>query len=343
MTPKVKGTIAGIASAVSYGLNSLGALPLYEEGYSTSSVLFYRFFFAFLFLGVLFSLSLFTRRGYPKRRLVKHVFAIRGREALILLVCGLLFGSSALALFESFHHMSAGIACALVFLYPILTAVLMAVLFRERLHAPTILAIFVALGGIWYLSNSEGSITLTGGLLVGWSALSYALYIIIVNKARLRMATGKMTFYLLIGCTLSVVLCAALSADHNILLPYTARGWFFGWMLAMFPTVLSLFLMIIAVRNIGGTSTAVLGAIDPLTAVTIGVLLFGEPFTLRIGAGVGLILTAVMLMINEPYLLNGWHYVKQRGMRELAAMAWRNRWYVKHKYYDPRFKRNVNL
>ena len=48
-----KGIICGILAAVCYGTNPFGALPLYEEGVNTASVLFYRFSMAVLMLAVM--------------------------------------------------------------------------------------------------------------------------------------------------------------------------------------------------------------------------------------------------------------------------------------------------
>ena len=56
-------------------------------------------------------------------------------------------------------------------------------------------------------------------------------------------------------------------------------------MLALIPTVVSLVLMTVAVHAIGSTPTAVMGALEPLTAVVIGVTIFGELFTARLAAG----------------------------------------------------------
>ena len=49
--------------------------------------------------------------------------------------------------------------------------------------------------------------------------------------------------------------------------------------------------MVVAVHNIGSTPTAIMGAIEPITAVAIGVLVFGENFTLLLAFVIVLILT----------------------------------------------------
>ncbi len=77
----------------------------------------------------------------------------------------------------------------------------------------------------------------------------------------------------------------------------TPRQWFYATQLALLPTVLSLVLMVVAVHDIGSTPTAIMGALEPMTAVAIGVLCFGEYFTSRLALGIILILTAVLLII----------------------------------------------
>jgi drug/metabolite transporter (DMT)-like permease len=55
--------------------------------------------------------------------------------------------------------------------------------------------------------------------------------------------------------------------------------------------------MTIAIKNIGSTPSAIMGALEPVTAVVISVSLFHEVFTLRLAIGIVLILSAVILVI----------------------------------------------
>ena len=82
----------------------------------------------------------------------------------------------------------------------------------------------------------------------------------------------------------------------------TPRMWLFAIMLALVPTVISLVTMTMAVHAIGSTPTAIMGALEPLTAVIIGVTVFGEIFTLRLGIGIFMILVAVILIVAAKSL-----------------------------------------
>ena len=193
--------------------------------------------------------------------------------------------------------MDAGIASTILFVYPILVALIMALGFRERITPLTIFCIALAVLGIGLLYEGDGqTLSLTGVTLVLLSSLSYAVYIVGVNRSSLRgLPTEKLTFYaLLFGLSVYVVrlrFCADLQA-----IP-TPGLWINAVSLALFPTIVSLVTMAAAIRAIGSTPTAILGALEPLTALFFGVVVFGERLTLRIVLGVVLILVAVTLII----------------------------------------------
>lgn len=286
MSPeKMRGYVLGAVAAASYGLNPLFALPLYDAGMGVDSVLFYRYVLA---VAMLAGLMLVRRQS----------FAVARRDLAPLAGLGLLFSFSSLFLFESYNHMDAGIASTILFLYPVLVAVIMAVGFHEKTSAATALSIVLALSGIalLYQADDGATLSLAGVVLIFLSSLCYAVYIVWVNRSSLRgMTTEKLTFYvLLFGSAVYVVRlhgCVDLQ-------PIPRPGlWVNALSLAMFPTIVSLVTMAGAIRRIGSTPTAILGALEPVTALFFGVMVFGERLTPRIVCGVILILAAVTLVI----------------------------------------------
>ena len=280
----------GIAAAVSYGLNPLFALPLYGAGLGVDSVLFYRYGFALAMLGVMMKIK-------------GESFSLSLKELLPVVVMGLLLSFSSLFLFTSYDYMDVGIASTILFVYPVLVALIMIVFFHEKPSWITLGAVLMTLVGVFMLCQLGNGQTqsLTGVLLVFLSALTYALYIIGVNRSSLRlMPTMKLTFYaLLTGILLYVVrldFCTKLQPVSGELL------WVCVVSLAFFPTVLSFTAMTVSIHRIGATPTAILGALEPVTAIFFGVMVFGEPFTQRIAIGVALILMAVTLIITAKPL-----------------------------------------
>ena len=288
---KHKGIVCGILAAVCYGTNPFGALPLYAEGVNTSSVLFYRFSMAVMILGVML---LAERKS----------FVVTKNELKVLASLGILFAASSITYYQSFRFMDAGIASTILFVYPVMVAVIMAVFFRERVTMTTVSSILLALVGIGmlYRGGEGATLSVVGIALVMISSLTYAVYIVVVNQSQIRMSSLKLTFYVLLICMTCLLAYSFTSPDLHLQLPPSPKAWFYACWLGLVPTVLSLVLMTIAVHEVGATPTAIMGALEPLTAVAIGVLLFGESLTLRLVTGIVLILLAVMVIVLRKHL-----------------------------------------
>lgn len=194
MNLKVKGTILGIVSAVSYGTNPLGALFLYQEGLNSNSVLFYRFSLA----AVVLACILFIQ---------KQSFKLSRKEVKTLCLLGILFAVSSLTFYTSFHHMDAGIASTLLFVYPIMVAVIMSLFFKERISPVTMFSIILALSGIalLYRGGTEAGLNGLGVSLVMIASLTYALYIVVINQSSIKLSSIKLTFYVLLFCMVAIV------------------------------------------------------------------------------------------------------------------------------------------
>ncbi len=281
----LKGLIFAALSAICYGTNPLGALHLYAQNYSPESVLFYRFFTAALLLFVVV-----IAKG-------SH-FKISLREFGALVAFGFLFAVCSLTYYASFKYMDAGLASTLLFLYPLEVSVLMAIFFKEKIKAWTIVSIAISMAGVALLYRGGNGVPLsTAGLaLVFASSISYAIYMVMANRVNLQMGAVKMTFYAICFCLCFLLLYSVTLGSGLPPLFTQASSWGWGFMLGLVPTVLSLIFMVKAVKIIGSTPTAILGALEPVTAVAIGVLVFGEILTGRLVAGILLILGSTVLI-----------------------------------------------
>lgn len=293
----VKGFAYGIVTSATFGLIPLFTLPLMGKGMQFDSILFYRFLIAAL-----------APTGIMAVR--KESFRIERREIPILILLGSFYTISAMFLFWGYSFMSAGIATTLHFTYPIFVTLIMLLFFREKTSWVTLTAIGLAICGVARLSINEGEIQLKaiGVLIVLLSAVGYALYIITVNKSRVRMMSGrKLTFYVFVVSTLLFALKA--TTNQGIQPIPDTMSLVNLILLAIVPTVISNITLIQAVHSIGGTLTAVLGAMEPVTAVGVGVLVFGEPFTANLALGIGLIILAVTIIILSKSI--------QKALREI--------------------------
>ena len=305
MNTKMKGIICGIISAITYGLNPLGALKLYSNGLNVDSVMFYRYGLAMILLA---GIMLFQKMS----------FNIGRQKLLICALLGIIFAIASISLFSSFYYMDAGVACTLLFIYPVLVAIIMSLFFKEQITIITIFSIVMVLMGIGLLYyGGEGMVlSIVGVLLVMLSAFAYAVYIVIVSKSGVNLPPITLTFFVMLFGTLTIILHSFIRDEYHIQM--LTNLWQLQWviMLAVVPTIISLVLMVVAIKNIGSIPTSIMGALDPVTAVVIGVTIFNESFTLRIAMGMVLILVAVLLIIIEKPLISR---LKNRHLLNLKA------------------------
>ena len=279
---------AGIITGITYGLNPLFAVPLMNNGATSESILFFRYSFAVVLLGAFLILT-------------KQSFRITARQAGVLLALGLLYTSSSIFLFEAYNYIASGLATTLIFLYPVLVAIIM-VFLRVVPSWPVWLAIASTFGGVIIMTQGSGgeSINPIGVALSLGSALVYALFIVIINrsKAIAEISNTLLTFYALtIG---AIVFMGKISfSDTAITAGITTSGdWLNLLGLALLPTIVSTATLAIATRNIGATKASVLGVFEPITAILVGTLMFGEPLTTNIVVGIGIAIVAVTFMIS---------------------------------------------
>lgn len=289
MKRRTIGLLNGTMAAASYGTNPLFALPLYAGGIGVNSVLFYRYAFAVLIYGLWLK--------FVKRTALKITF----KEGIALFILGLFFSLSSLTLFEAFKYIEAGIACTILFIYPVLVAIIMMIFFKEKITKTVVFSILLTSVGIGLLYNGKSGITLNlhGVALVLSSALLYALYIVAVKNVKIikHIKADKLSFYvMLFGLAVYIYnlkFCTQLQILDRPFLWLCTIG------LSLFPTIISLETIAISIKLVGSTTTAILGALEPLTAIFFGVVFFHEQLTFRICIGVALILFGVLLIITR--------------------------------------------
>ncbi len=284
----LKGYLFAAIAAASYGTNPIFAIPLYREGISVPSVLFMRYAMA---VAIMFVATMIKS---PK------AFVIKPKYVGLLAFMGILMVLSSIALFESYKYLSAGIASTLLFFYPVMVAVIMAIFYKERLTKKSWACLVTAFLGVVILSKNDdgGFISLLGLTLVMLSSLSYAIYLVYINRGPMKkINTSTITFYVILGGFLVMIPYCLL--DGGLMLPKTTPAWINAIGLGFFPTVISLIFTSRAIALIGSTETAIFGALEPLTAVILGILILGETLTITPAIGMILIFTSVTVLMMK--------------------------------------------
>ena len=279
---------AGIVTGITYGLNPLFAKPLMNNGASTEAILFFRYGIAVVLLGAYLLLK-------------KENFRINLRQAGVLLGLGLLYTASSAFLFEAYKYIASGLATTLVFLFPVMVAIIM-VFLKVVPSWPVWLSIAATFAGVMIMTGGTGTeaIDPTGIWFSIASAFVYALFIVIINRSKAisSIPNSLLTFYALsVGTVFFLTRCGLSGAEFLTGLD-GGMAWANLLGLAILPTIVSTASLAIATRNIGATKASVLGVFEPITAILVGTLVFGEELTPNIIAGILISIVAVSFMIT---------------------------------------------
>lgn len=283
---RLKGYILAALSAALYGTNPAFAVPLYKLGMNAISVLVFRYLLCLPLLAIAIT---WAGEG----------FGLKRNEIIPVISLGIIMAISSLTMYESYNYMHPGVASTLLFMYPILTALIMTFFFHERFRFMTGVSLAIMSVGLYLLMINSSGVTLnfTGVILVVISSLSYAVYLVFVkvSKTAKLVPTLKSLFYQLLSG--GAVFATIASVLEHLATPSGTIAWLDTLGIALLPTVISLLCTMKAIKFIGPTPTAIFGALEPVTAVILSMIVLGEAISLREAIGGTLIIVATLVEV----------------------------------------------
>lgn len=288
---RLKGLLYALISSSTFGLIPLFLIPTLREGMCLDSVLVYRFGLSAIFIWLVL---------WRKKTNLKINF----KEFGVLLLLGVLYALTSILLAQSYLYIPSGVAVTIHFLYPIIVAIIMILFFGEKASRPIIAATLLAIGGVYLLGsgNASGNLNFKGLSLALTTVILYAGYIVGVNKSCVKEMDGlKMTFYVLLVCTFICLINLVINGESFEMIPSISSG-INIILLALLSTLISDLTLILAIQYIGSTTASILGCLEPLTAVLMGVLFLGESCGTMQIIGILTILVTVSIVIaaNNP-------------------------------------------
>ena len=284
---RIKGILYAAVSSSTFGLAPFFSLTFLLAGFSAFEVLSYRWGVATI------ALTLFGWCSGCSFRLEKKDF-------LVVLLLSLLRAVTSFSLLIAYQNIATGVASTIHFMYPLAVSLVMMYFFQEKKSLWVMFAVFMSLLGAALLSSGEleakNGDTIVGLVAACVSVFSYAGYIVGVRMTRaVRINSTVLTCYVMgLGTVLYFIGALTTSGLRLVADGYT---WLIILGLALPATAISNITLVRAIKYAGPTLTSILGAMEPLTAVVIGVFVFKELFTLNSAIGIILILLAVSVVI----------------------------------------------
>lgn len=287
---RIKGMTYAFVSSSTFGLAPFFTLSLLSMGYSSFEVLSYRWGVASICL-VLFGIM----NGYN--------FCLKSKELTTVFLLSLFRATTSFSLVIAYQYIASGVASTIHFMYPLAVALTMMLFFKEKKSYWILSAIVISIIGAILLSSgdigTESNHTTLGIIAATTSVFSYGGYIIGVRKTRAaEINSTVLTCYVMGFGALFFILGAFLTG--GLRLETQGYTWLYILGLALPATAISNMTLVKAIKNIGPTLTSTFGAMEPLTAVVIGIFVFHESFTLESASGILLIIAAVLIVVLKP-------------------------------------------
>lgn len=286
----VKGLFYAAISSASFGFSPLFSLALIAAGLSNFDVLSYRWLTAAVVLVIYAACKKKTLRlnSFDEVWRVVLLSALRSITSITLLI--------------GYANIASGVASTINFMYPVIVALCMMIIFREDRAWINVIAIILSILGVYLLANGDGVIVEGGNTELGLacsliSAITFAAYYIVMKKTKAdKIEVVKFTTWIMLLSAIYFI-AGALFIDGHITIVTDFKSWMNILGLGLWATMVSNFTGVKAIRRIGPTLTSILGALQPLTAVVLGVIFLDEHLGISTISGITLILAAVTMIV----------------------------------------------
>lgn len=286
----INGLFYAAISSMSFGFSPLFSLGLIAAGLSDFDILSYRWLIA----GIVLMIYAF----FKKKSLRLNSFG----EVWKVILLSILRAITSVTLLLGYVNISSGIASTINFMYPVIVTICMMLFFGEKRSKIDFLAIAASIFGVYLLASGDSIMVEGGNTGLGLacsliSAVSFAAYYILMKQVKAdKIEVVKFTTWIMMLSAFYFIICAIIF-NGRLTLVTDMKSWINILGLGLWATMVSNITGVKGIRRIGPTMTSVLGALQPVTAVILGVLFLGEHLYTRSLIGIMIIIAAVTIIV----------------------------------------------
>ncbi len=286
----INGIFYAVISSMSFGFSPLFSLALIAAGLSDFDILSYRWLIA----GIVLMLYAICK----KKRLRLNSFD----EAWKIILLSALRSLTSVTLLLGYVNISSGIASTINFMYPVIVTLCMVIFFGEKRSLTDYLAIGASIFGVYLLASGDSIMVEGGNTKLGLtcsliSAFSFAAYYLGMKQMKAdKIEVVKFTTWIMMLSAFYFII-GAIIVNGKLTIITDGRSWLYILGLGLWSTMVSNITGVKGIRRIGPTMTSILGALQPVTAVILGVLFLNEHLYMRSLIGCTIILFAVTIIV----------------------------------------------
>lgn len=253
-------------SAILYGFLGCLGIKILQQGFSVSTMLFWRFFIATLWILICTAIS-------RKEKL----FEITNRPTLIktTILGTICYSGGSLFYFLASKQIGTGLSMVIFFSYPMFVVALAWLIEKRALNKYTITALLAIIIGMILIKNNHVSVLNKNGVLFALIAsLFYGLYIYGSKYLVQTISSSKQT---IVVCLSSAIVFFIVShVDHTFIYPTTFKSWLYITAIGIVATALPIQLLLAGLKHIHPNKVSILSVLEPVVTLLIGIILLGE-------------------------------------------------------------------
>jgi drug/metabolite transporter (DMT)-like permease len=284
------GVVFALLAAIGFSAKAILVKLAYQYRVDSITLLALRMVFAMpFFIVVLF---------WVRRKIIDPLSL---RDKMMVLGLGLIgYYLSSLFDFLGLQYITAGLERLILFLYPTMTVILSALIYRRAMGKKVLFAMALSYLGIALVflhdaGGRQGESVMLGSMLVFASTLSYSIYLVGAGHAIARLGVERFTSLAMIVASIACLL--QFFATHGLAaLDLPLRVYEYSIAMAVFSTVLPVFLLSYAIRHIGSSRASLIGSIGPVSTIYLAYLFLGEKITLLQIIGALLVMCGVLIV-----------------------------------------------
>lgn len=280
------GILLVFLSAFGFGLMPIFALFAYRGGVNVVTLLFLRFFIA----AICFFVYLLARRTrwHVSRRSMASLFILGS----------ILYSVQSMFYFSAVQYIPASLAALILYLYPVLVALLAAVVEKEQISLQMMAAAVVSLVGIAVVLGAPLDQLDGGGMALAFgAALVYSVYITLGRRVVADVPAIVTSALIAAFAALSFLLFGSVTQSLTFDISWSTWAVILG--VVVFSTLLAMAAFFAGMERIGATRASILSTVEPVITIAFSALLLGESFTWIQVGGAMLVLAAAVWVISQ--------------------------------------------
>ncbi len=267
--PILFGIILAIVGVILFSAKAVMVKMAYQYNINSEHLLLFRMLFSLPFY---FVIAILNKPSNPKE--------IKGKDYLWIIFFG--FVGYYLASYFDFlglQYVKAGLERIILFVYPTFVIIISRFFLKDKITKQQLVAIIITYIGVvitfWQELKLDSANIGLGALLIFFSALTYAIYL--VGSGWLIPKFGAVTFtsYAMIVSSLCII-SQYLIFDRGNLFDYSLEVYILAILMAVFSTIIPSYLISYAIARLGASNVAIIGSLGPISTIILAFFLLDE-------------------------------------------------------------------